>query len=319
MTRTIRSLPALAAFCLAALATLSVAPRQAGAQTFPYTLTVVNRCNRLIYVARRVRDPAGHWITRGWMVMRAGATLRRNMRTHNRVFYLYAFSADRRLTWSGQNRTGSIRRPVIQRAFTHISGPLSGPQMRVVSFAKKEIRKGGSGFTQSYSCPNAGDGGTAGGGQGGGSEGGGRDPGGSDPGGSDPGGSNGEESEGGGSGAGNSGGNGGGMQVGGASPGLAALRGRQIWVSVKAKTPSRDYCAILRRAGMRVECDYGYNVPASLHNTLIVECPTFRDDAAASILQAVGLTGRVRIHDWRKPSNAAKCKNFFGVKLRLAQ
>ncbi|MDH3232057.1 MAG: DUF1036 domain-containing protein [Alphaproteobacteria bacterium] len=305
MTKTLAPLPVLAAVCFAALVTLGAAPRQAGAQTFPYTLTVINRCDRLIYVARRVRDPAGHWVTRAWMVMRAGATLSRNLRTHNRVFYLYAFSADRRLTWSGRNKTGSVRRPVIQRAFTHTSGPLSGPQMRVVSFAKKQISEGGSRFTQSYSCPNAG----------GGTQGGGRDPGVGDPGGQDPGG--GEESEGGGSGAGNSGG--GGTQIGGLGPGLAALRGRQIWVSVKAQTPSRDYCAILRRAGMRVECDYGYNVPASLFNTIIVECPTFRDDAAATVLRVVGLTGSVRIHDWRKPSNAGKCKNFFGIKLRLAQ
>ncbi|HUT47921.1 MAG TPA: hypothetical protein VM325_01165 [Alphaproteobacteria bacterium] len=330
MTKSIAPLPALAAFCLAALVTLGVEPRQAGAQSFPYTLTVVNRCNRLIYVARRVRDPAGHWVTHGWMVMRAGATLSRNLRTHNRVFYLYAFSAGRRLTWSGQSRTGSIRRPVIQRAFSHTSGPLSGPQMRVVSFAKKEIRQGAARFTQSYSCPNAGAGGTARGGQGGGSQGrgsqgGSRDPGASDPGGRDPGGGGssggGDESEGAGNGAGNSGGNsrgsGGGTQLGGVSPGLAALRGRQIWVSVKARTPARDYCAILRRAGLRVECDYGYNVPASLYKTIIVECPTFRDDAAASILKVAGLTGRVRIYDWRKPSNAGKCKNFFGIKLRL--
>jgi hypothetical protein len=86
---------------------------------------------------------------------------------------------------------------------------------------------------------------------------------------------------------------------------------------VTARKPSRDYCAILRRAGMRVECDYGYKVPAPLHNTIIVECPTFRDDAAATVLKLTGLTGRVRIYDWRKPEKADKCKNYFGIKLRL--
>jgi len=108
-------------------------------------------------------------------------------------------------------------------------------------------------------------------------------------------------------------------RTGGESTGGAAahLRGRQIWVSVKARTPSRDYCAILRRAGMVVECDYGYKVPTSLHNTIIVECPTFRDDAAATVLKLAGLSGRVRILDWRKPSKRAKCKNYFGIKLRL--
>jgi hypothetical protein len=103
----------------------------------------------------------------------------------------------------------------------------------------------------------------------------------------------------------------------GAAAARAHLKGRQIWVSVTARKPSRDYCAILRRAGMRVECDYGYKVPASLHNTIIVECPTFRDDAAATVLKLTGLTGRVRIYDWRKPEKADKCKNYFGIKLRL--
>ena len=45
---------ALAVLCLAAPAAMGIAPREAGAQSFPYTLTVINRCNRLIYVARRV-------------------------------------------------------------------------------------------------------------------------------------------------------------------------------------------------------------------------------------------------------------------------
>ena len=177
--------------CLAVATAVSIAPRAAGAQSFPYTLTVVNRCDRLIFVARRVRDPGGQWVTRAWMVLRAGARLSRNLRTNNRVFYLYAFSADRQLSWNGRNKQGSIRRPVIQRAFTHSTGPLNGPEMRVVSFARKEIRQGGRRFTQSFFCPNAG-GGSArgegegegeGGGQGGGSQGGGRDPGVGDPGG----------------------------------------------------------------------------------------------------------------------------------------
>ena len=109
----------------------------------------------------------------------------------------------------------------------------------------------------------------------------------------------------------------GGGSTGGDTAARAHLRGRQIWVSVKARNPSRDYCAILRRAGMRVECDYGYKVPASLYNTIIVECPTFRNDAAATVLKITGLTGRVRVLDWRKPSGKPKCANYFGIKLRL--
>jgi len=181
---------ALAMLCLAAPAALSVAPREAVAQSFPYQLTVINRCNRLIYVARRVRDPAGHWVTRAWMVIQAGASATRTLQTHNRVFYLYAFSKDRRLTWTGQGRPGSISRPIIQRAFTHSSGPLDGPEMRFVSFARKEISAGNTSFTQTFTCRNAGGGGSAeeeGGGQGvggqGGGQGGGRDPGVGDPGG----------------------------------------------------------------------------------------------------------------------------------------
>jgi uncharacterized membrane protein len=266
---------ALAVLCLAAAASLSVAPRPAGAQSFPYTLTVVNRCDRLIYVARRVRDPGGFWITRAWMVIQAGASMRRNLRTYNRVFYLYAFSADRRLTWSGQDKSGSISRPVIQRAFTHTSGPLNGPEMRVVSFARKEIRQGGSSFTQSFSCTNVGGGGSSaeeeGGGQvGGGGEGGGRDPGVGDP--------------------------GGGPQLGGIPPALAALKGRNAWVLTKT-VPATDYCAMLRRLGMTVRCRYEQH--ASNLNTIILRCPDHDASVAEALKRYLGLTD-LKTNNWQR-------------------
>jgi uncharacterized membrane protein len=260
---------ALAVLCFAAPAALSVAPRSAGAQSFPYTLTVVNRFNRLIYVARRVRDPAGHWVTRAWMVIRAGQRASRNLRTHNRVFYLYAFSADRKLTWSGRNKAGSIRRPVIQRAFTHTSGPLEGPEMRYVSFAKKEIRSGGSRFTQSYSCPNAGGSGAEEEGAGGGAEGGGRDPGIGDP---------------------------GGAQVGSISPALRALKGRKVWLLTKT-VPQRDYCAMLRRLGMVVRCRYEQH--ASNLNTVILRCPDHDASVATELKRYLGLTD-LRTNNWQR-------------------
>jgi uncharacterized membrane protein len=285
---------ALAVLCLAAPAAMSVAPRNAGAQSFPYTLTVINRCNRLIYVARRVRDPEGFWITRAWMVIRAGARATRNLRTRNRVFYLYAFSADRRLTWSGRNKTGSVRRPVIQRRFTHTSGPLRGPQMRFVSFAKKTIRQGTSRFTQTFYCSNAGgsaggggsavgegegEGGGQGGGTGGGAQGGGRDPGVGDPGGGQGGGSQGGSSQG--------GGGSGGPQLSAIPPALTALKGRKAWVSTKS-TPARDYCAMLRRLGMTVRCSYEQHTGRL--NTVILRCSDHDPAIAEDLKRYLGLT-----------------------------
>jgi len=315
--------------------------QSAHAQTINYRLVIHNKCNRTIYVARRMRSLSGQWTTRGWIVVRAGRKQSRTIRTSSRVFYLYAVSADRKLSWHGYRKQGSVRRPVVMRRFTHRSGPIDAAEVIMVHFARKRIRSGRTILTQGYLCTKyTGGAGGGGGGAGGESEGGGRDPGsgggggnpsggglpelGPNPGGSGAGGQRGEgggggtgRSTAGGGGAGGSGA-GSGTQVAGNPAALAALRGRKIWVSVKSRTPSRDYCATLRRAGMVVECDYGYNVPASLFNTIIVECPTFRNDAATTVLKLTGLTGRVRVYDWRKPSNAGKCKNFFGIKLRMS-
>jgi uncharacterized membrane protein len=310
---------ALAALCLAAPAAMSIAPRDAGAESFPYRLTVINRCNRLIYVARRVRDPEGFWITRAWMVIRAGARASRNLRTRNRVFYLYAFSADRRLTWSGRNKRGSVRRPVIQRRFTHTSGPLYGPQMRFVSFAKKTIRQGTVRFTQTFYCANAGGasrgggsavgegegegggqgggtggGGTGGGGMGGGgAEGGGRDPGVGDPGGGQGGGSQGGGSQGGGSG---------GPQLGAIPPALTALKGRKVWVSTKS-TPARDYCAMLRRLGMTVRCSYEQHTGRL--NTVILRCSDHDAGVADDLKRYLGLTN-LPTNNWQRDSGCGR-------------
>jgi len=242
---------------------------------------VINRCNRLIYVARRVRDPAGHWVTRAWMVIQAGASATRTLQTQNRVFYLYAFSKDRRLTWTGQGRPGSISRPVIQRAFTHTSGPLNGPEMRFVSFARKEISAGNTSFTQTFTCRNAGGGGSAeeeGGGQGGGQGGGGQgsgEGGGRDPGVGDPGGR---------------------PQVGGIPPALSALKGRSVWVRTKT-TPSTDYCAMLRRLGMTVRCQYGQHT--SSLNTVILRCPDHDGGVASELKRYLGLVD-LSTNNWQR-------------------
>ncbi len=115
-------------------------------------IAVINKCYKNVNVAYRYRQANGAWITRGWHQVRNGRTKSWRFRSTSRTFYIYAESFDRRFSWSGQNRSGSVSVPVVYRKFGHTTGPLRGPGRKTVSFARKVIGPGKSGFNQSYTC-----------------------------------------------------------------------------------------------------------------------------------------------------------------------
>ena len=250
------------------------------AQSTNYKLQVVNKCNRTIYVARRAKELSGAWTTRGWIVVPAGQTRNRVLNTNNRIFYLYAVSADRKITWNGYRRPNSVRRQIVMRRFTHTTGPIDAAEVSYVYFVRKRIPAGKIGFRQTYLCTSE---------TGGGRVGGGRDPGSGDqvpeieP-----------RSQG--------GQGGGGTQLGGIPPSLTALKGRKVWVRTKT-TPARDYCAMLRRLGMTVRCQYEQHT--SSLNTVILRCPEHDAGVAADLKRYLGLTG-LRTNNWQREKACGK-------------
>ncbi len=137
---------------LASLAIALTGANTAQAQNYPYRLTVRNHCHKTLSVAWRVKDPAGYWITRGWLKVRPGTTRSRRLRTYNRIFYTYAVSADHQSTWDGSGRPNSLRRPIVNRAFSHTSGPLFGSGHRFVTFRYRLIGSQFSGLTLTPTC-----------------------------------------------------------------------------------------------------------------------------------------------------------------------
>jgi len=278
---------ALAATCAA------FAGGEAPAQSTNYKLQIVNRCDRTIYVARRVKTFSGAWTTRGWIVVRAGQTRTSLLNSANRIFYLYAVSADRKISWHGYRRPNSVRRPVVMRRFTHTSGPIDAAEVIFVHFHRKTIPPGKIGFRQTYLCRSVARGGSAG------RQGGGRDPGGGadrlpeigprpdnggQGGGRSGGGTDGgNSSEGGGR---SEGGQGGGTQLGGIPAALGQLRGRSVWIRTKS-VPTRDYCALMNRAGMTVRCQYERHT-SSLH-VVILRCPDHDEGHALALKRYLGL------------------------------
>jgi uncharacterized membrane protein len=258
------------------------------AQDTNYKLQVVNKCNRTIYVARRVKEFNGTWTTRGWIVVPAGQSRTRVLNTNNRIFYLYAVSADRKITWHGYRKPNSVRRRVVMRRFTHTTGPIDAAEVIFVHFDRKRIPQGKVGFRQTYLCT---------GNTGGARVGGGRDPG--------RGGDQAEEIEprgGGGQGGGGQAGGGGGTQVGSIPPSLTALRGRNVWIRTKSR-PSRDYCAMLRRLGMTVRCQYEQHT--SSLNTVILRCPDHDAGIASDLKRYLGLTD-LRTNNWQRENACGK-------------
>lgn len=97
------------------------------------------------------------------------------------------------------------------------------------------------------------------------------------------------------------GGAGGGSPIGAASQGLAAFRGRHVWV-VTRTTPPKDYCATLQNAGLTVRCAYRLN-KVKLH-VLILRCPAITDADGRAFLKALGL--QLRINNWQRENACGK-------------
>jgi len=81
----------------------------------------------------------------------------------------------------------------------------------------------------------------------------------------------------------------------GAKSGLAAFRGRKAWVVTKSR-PAKDYCAMLRQAGVTVRCGYATN-KVKLH-VLILRCPELTEARGRTLLSALGLN--LRINNWQR-------------------
>ena len=216
----------------------------------------------------------------------AGQTRNRMLNTSNRIFYLYAVSSDRKITWHGYRKPNSVRRRIVMKRFTHRTGPIDAAEVIFVYFDRKRIPQGKIGFRQTYLCTNR---------TGGGRRGGGRDPG--------RGGDQVPEIEPrteGGQGGGGQGG--GGTQVGAIPPSLTALRGRKVWLRTKS-TPASDYCAKLRRLGMTVRCQYEQHT--SSLNTVILRCPDHDAGVAADLKRYLGLTD-LRTNNWQRENACGK-------------
>ncbi|HUT47922.1 MAG TPA: DUF1036 domain-containing protein [Alphaproteobacteria bacterium] len=259
------------------------------AQSTNYKLQIINKCNRTIYVARRAKAFSGEWTTRGWIVVKAGQSRTRLLNSRNRIFYLYAVSADRQISWHGYRKPNSARRPVVMRRFTHTTGPIDAAEVIFVHFDRKRIPQNKVGFRQTYLCTGE---------TGGARKGGGRDPGG----GGDHLPEIGPRGDGSGQSGGSDGAGGGGTQVGSIPPALGALRGRRVWLLTKT-VPARDYCAMLTRAGMQVRCRYEKH--ASTLNTVILRCPEHDAGHARALKAYLGL-GDLQTKNWQRENACGK-------------
>ena len=76
---------------------------------------------------------------------------------------------------------------------------------------------------------------------------------------------------------------------------MSAFRGRKAWVVTKTR-PTKDYCAMLRRAGVTVRCAYATN-KVKLH-VLILRCPSLTEAKGRTLLRALGLN--LRINNWQR-------------------
>lgn len=126
----------------------------AGAVAAPgdYRIMLSNRCHVPVNVAVRTRQADGRWRTMGWQVVQPGKVKVNSLLTRNRIFYLYARTSDRRWRWSGRDRPGAVRRPIVATSFRHSNGPLDGPGYRVVLFRKLTVPQGRTLYTFRFRC-----------------------------------------------------------------------------------------------------------------------------------------------------------------------
>ena len=134
----------LAAFIAPGVVAAGVLAAAAGVNAAPgdYKIMLSNRCDVPVNVAVRTRQSDGRWRTMGWATIQPRKVKINSLLTQNRVFYLYARTSDRRHRWSGVDRAGSVRRPIVSTSFRHSSGPLDGPGYRMVMFRKLTVPEG---------------------------------------------------------------------------------------------------------------------------------------------------------------------------------
>jgi len=83
--------------------------------------------------------------------------------------------------------------------------------------------------------------------------------------------------------------------------GLSAFRGRKAWVVTKTR-PAKDYCAMLRGAGVTVRCAYATNKVGL--QVLILRCPSLTAAHGRALLRALGLN--LRINNWQRENACGK-------------
>lgn len=116
-------------------------------------VTVVNKCNKTINVATHARNAKNTWVTRGWYVLTPGQSKSINLQTTNKIYYLYAYSADANTTWSGSGKTGAITKYVRDRKFTRVgSAGVSGSGWRIESFFKSNFAGQDSHNRHNFRC-----------------------------------------------------------------------------------------------------------------------------------------------------------------------
>lgn len=116
-------------------------------------ITITNRCGKTINVATHARNSNNTWVTRGWYVLNSGQSKSINLKTNNKIYYLYAYSADNNTTWSGSGKAGAITKYVRDRKFTRFgSGSVSGSGWRIESFFKSRFNGNDSHNRHNFRC-----------------------------------------------------------------------------------------------------------------------------------------------------------------------
>jgi len=129
-----------------------LAAAQVGAAPGDLRIMLSNRCHTSVNVAVRTLHADGQWRTMGWATVKARKVKINSLSTRNRVFYIYARTADKSASWSGKNRDGSVVKPIISTSFRHTRGPLDGPGFKMVKFRKITIPKGKTLYTFRFRC-----------------------------------------------------------------------------------------------------------------------------------------------------------------------
>jgi len=83
--------------------------------------------------------------------------------------------------------------------------------------------------------------------------------------------------------------------------GIAGFRGRRVWFVTKSR-PAKDYCAILKKAGLVVRCGYNRN-KVNLH-VLILRCPNLTESKGRALMRYLGLN--LRVNNWQRENQCGK-------------